>query len=70
MIDWIAARINTEDIDIESEDPESEEDVDSTRSNSVANLPNRALTARQAALANVAETSHVSLGKSAIIPKG
>ncbi|KAK7694534.1 hypothetical protein QCA50_001720 [Cerrena zonata] len=51
-----------DDIDIESEDPESEEDVDSTRSNSVAtNLPSRALTARQAALANVAETSHVSL---------
>lgn len=63
----MVTRVNTDDIDIESEDPESEEDVDSTRSNSVAtNLPSRALTARQAALANVAETSHVSLGKSVV----
>ncbi|CAL1696073.1 unnamed protein product [Somion occarium] len=58
-------RAPSRDIDIESEEPESEEDVVSTRSTSVATTatPGRALTARQAALANVVETSHVSLAE-------
>ncbi|KAI0793391.1 hypothetical protein C8Q75DRAFT_750038 [Abortiporus biennis] len=47
-----------EDLDIESED--DDDDLESTVSGSVA-TPGRALTARQAALANVAETTHVSL---------
>ncbi|KAI0079573.1 hypothetical protein K474DRAFT_1733760 [Panus rudis PR-1116 ss-1] len=50
-----------QDIDIESEDDEFEsEEGQSTRSTSLA-TPGRALTARQAALANVVETTHVSL---------
>ena len=54
--------------DIESEDEDEDEDDggDSTRSGSVAagGASGRALTARQAVLANVVDSSHVSLGAS------
>jgi len=67
-------RIIAREIDIESEDQEDEvededeeeeeeEDAQSTRSTSVATAgTNKALTARQAVLANVVDASHVSLG--------
>ncbi|KZT74739.1 hypothetical protein DAEQUDRAFT_753489 [Daedalea quercina L-15889] len=64
-------RAISRDIDIESEDEEDEVDDDdeddddalSTRSTSVATAgTNKALTARQAVLANVVDASHVSLG--------
>ncbi|KAH9835674.1 uncharacterized protein C8Q71DRAFT_869475 [Rhodofomes roseus] len=63
-------RAISRDIDIESEDEEDEvddddddEDAQSTRSTSVATAgTSKALTARQAVLANVVDATHVSLG--------
>ncbi|KAI0735298.1 hypothetical protein C8Q76DRAFT_277999 [Earliella scabrosa] len=62
-----AARVREVASDIESEDEDEDEDDggDSTRSGSVAagGASGRALTARQAVLANVVDSSHVSLAE-------
>lgn len=52
--------VSSIDVDVESEDSD---DLQSTRSTSVATAgaSGRALTARQAVLANVVDSSHVSL---------
>lgn len=67
---YAAIRVLTMDDDscaddyIESEDSEDEDGAQSTRSTSVATTgtAGRPLTARQAVLANVVDSSHVSLG--------
>ncbi|OCH96524.1 hypothetical protein OBBRIDRAFT_787081 [Obba rivulosa] len=52
------------DIDIESEDEDDDDDADSSRSTSVGtSAAGRPLTARQAVLANVVGSSHVSLAE-------